>query len=784
MKRIHLLVILLFLPAMYTVAQQNIIPVSGQVTDVDLSIPVCNHMVYAALNDSLGFYEFLTDEEGYYGDTIFINTLLAESVMIYTFDCNYMMHDTLVTDLSGPIVANFAICTQTLPPDCQATFFYYPDSLDYFTWHFVDMSYLPDGTIPDSWFWDFGDGTASSEQNPTHTYSGEGIYMVCLTITNTETDCENTMCMELMVPGGPSECENFFTFFTNDGYTFSFTGSVNAPNPVSYFWDFGDGTSGEGQNVTHSYPPDPPIFMYYNVCLTTFTTDSTGDSCMDVSCQEVWVGGNPMDCFNFFNYYLEDSLTVNFYGEAYWGGMLMDATAYTWDFGDGTTGEGQTVTHAYPPGGSEYYMVCLETMITDPVTYDTCMAVSCMDVWLKEVPPPPVGCENYFTFEQADTNTYNFYGEALFNGMPFTADSYFWDFGDGTTGEGQTVTHSYPESDSVGFLVCLTTTWVMDSTLNDSCYAVSCQQIGGSGGCEDQYTLTGQVIMGNTFADIGQVSLFLANPSGEMMLLAIQPIDSIGHFFFTQVCEGTYYLLAELTEGSSGFGNFLPTYYIDAVTWTEADMITLGEPFNPYVIYLVPAGDYNPGAGEINGSVNASYGLFRDGEPVTGIEIILMDQDEEAIEYAYSTDLGSFEFPSLEWGTYKVHAEVPGKVTDPAWITLDEEHPLVTVEFTITQTEVYNTLTVEDHSPRLVSVGEVYPNPVSDVAALPVRLAEKAPLSVAIYDQLGQLVWGSYETYDAGDHLINLNICNLQNGVYILSVGNDTIGTVIKKIVK
>jgi PKD repeat protein len=37
---------------------------------------------------------------------------------------------------------------------------------------------------PTSWQWKFGDGTTSTEQNPTHTYNATGTYDVTLTVWN------------------------------------------------------------------------------------------------------------------------------------------------------------------------------------------------------------------------------------------------------------------------------------------------------------------------------------------------------------------------------------------------------------------------------------------------------------------------------------------------------------------------------------------------------------------------------------------------------------------------
>jgi PGF-pre-PGF domain-containing protein len=39
---------------------------------------------------------------------------------------------------------------------------------------------------PNTWYWDFGDGITSGEQNPTHTFSFAGNYTICLTVSNAD----------------------------------------------------------------------------------------------------------------------------------------------------------------------------------------------------------------------------------------------------------------------------------------------------------------------------------------------------------------------------------------------------------------------------------------------------------------------------------------------------------------------------------------------------------------------------------------------------------------------
>ncbi|HHH78368.1 MAG TPA: PKD domain-containing protein, partial [Thermoplasmatales archaeon] len=51
--------------------------------------------------------------------------------------------------------------------------------------NFTDRSYDMDGSIV-SYSWNFGDGTTSTEQNPTHEYKKDGFYRVNLTVTDND----------------------------------------------------------------------------------------------------------------------------------------------------------------------------------------------------------------------------------------------------------------------------------------------------------------------------------------------------------------------------------------------------------------------------------------------------------------------------------------------------------------------------------------------------------------------------------------------------------------------
>lgn len=133
---------------------------------------------------------------------------------------------------------------------------------------FTDLS----TNIPTSWSWDFGDGITSTEQNPVHTYTDNGSFDVCLTATNAVGS--STACKTVNITLTPQIPIADFTYAVS-GLTVTFT-DVSANIPVSWLWNFGDGTTSNLQNPSHAYSN----YGDYTVCLTATNAIGSDDNCI------------------------------------------------------------------------------------------------------------------------------------------------------------------------------------------------------------------------------------------------------------------------------------------------------------------------------------------------------------------------------------------------------------------------------------------------------------------------------------------------------------------------
>jgi len=126
------------------------------------------------------------------------------------------------------------------------------------------------------------------------------------------------------------------------------------------------------------------------------------------------------------------------------GGQVQGAT-FNWDFGDGSTGTGNSTTHRFTRAGT--FAVTLRVTNDVGLTATTTRQITVTGTL-------PAGSAD-FVFSPTDPHV----GDVVFfNGSLSTVTnaSYSWDFGDGTTGSSVAPTHSYSQART--FTVTLTVT--------------------------------------------------------------------------------------------------------------------------------------------------------------------------------------------------------------------------------------------------------------------------------------------------------------------------------------
>ncbi|MGB3948758.1 MAG: PKD domain-containing protein [Bacteroidia bacterium] len=339
------------------------------------------------------------------------------------------------------LVIIIAVCSQFTYAQsaCQAHFNYTESAL---TVSFVDSSY--GSTTATNWTWNFGDGTTSNMQNPTHTYLQAGTYIVCLSAYTPFTNCQSTYCDSIVV-GNSGNCFAGFTFAVDtlnpNKVMFADSSSVGI---VNWQWDFGDATTANTQNSLHIYANSG----YYSVCLTT--TDAQG--CTSTYCDSVMIGDTNATCSASFNYTLDfiDPKTILFYDNS-----SPAAASVFWDFNDGITSTLQNPVHIFNQVG--LYMVCL-TMSDDN---------GCSNTVCQQVSVGPVSCSSNYTFAPDTSNLQTIH----FTDVSFSGTTgWLWDFGDGDSSMVQHPTHTFSSNGS--YNVCLTT---YDSTSN--CVDTYCKTV-------------------------------------------------------------------------------------------------------------------------------------------------------------------------------------------------------------------------------------------------------------------------------------------------------------------
>ncbi len=267
-----------------------------------------------------------------------------------------------------------------------------------------------------SYAWAFGDGTSGSGANATHTYGAVGTYTAIVTASN------GVNSLTATTPVAITDVPATGLSATNDsptalGQPTAFAATVTGGSNVSYAWDFGDSQTGSGANPTHTYAAG-------GVYLATVTASNGTNALQATTCVTVETPISGLQAAN--DSPVPVGQPVDFAATVAGG----DNVAYTWSFGDGATGSGANLSHAYVEQGF-YTAIVTATNQVSQLSAST-------RVTITEVPLAGLAAVNDSPTPLDDATTFTA-TVAAGSGAVYT-----WAFGDGATGSGAVVQHVYP----------------------------------------------------------------------------------------------------------------------------------------------------------------------------------------------------------------------------------------------------------------------------------------------------------------------------------------------------
>jgi gliding motility-associated-like protein len=355
----------------------------------------------------------------------------------YTLDTNiYTVYDPIVYDVTLFTSSKWGCLAQIQLQDTiyPVSAFFSPDTAQGcapLTIAFSDSTRSRESIV--SWEWDFSDGSTSTSQNPTHTYSDTGHFTVVL-IAENSIGCKDTS-YRVMIDVGEKIALDFSiaptTVCLGDSVTFT---DISGSTEIDY-WHFGtdDGRSG-------SCPDQNSQSWTYNnetgLHDVTFSANINGCISDTTVANAVEVQG-PSSKF-FYNGHCETPFLYSF--EA----TLSDVESFTWDFGDGTVINSVDVNntfinHTYAATG-DYTVYLISQNATSGCSNDTDSLVVHVREIYAEITGDTILCSGL---------TYIFSSANSIDNNNSCNDGFRWDLGDGSQPTIKAGTsHSYQFADT------------------------------------------------------------------------------------------------------------------------------------------------------------------------------------------------------------------------------------------------------------------------------------------------------------------------------------------------
>ncbi len=206
------------------------------------------------------------------------------------------------------------------------------------------VNFINNSSGASSFRWDFGDGntlnTFSNIDTVTHTYNLAGTFNVILQATNGCSDTTDTETIQVFEKPTVNFSANPLSACIGDSVRFT---NQSTPTGIGYLWRFGDGSTSTLTNPAKIYAT-PGV---YPVTLIASRQYNPGNACVDSITKQVSIVATQPGVFD-----ITDTLggchpfTTTFINRS------RPSILTTWNFGDGNTATGDSVTHTFTALGN------------------------------------------------------------------------------------------------------------------------------------------------------------------------------------------------------------------------------------------------------------------------------------------------------------------------------------------------------------------------------------------------------------------------------------------------
>lgn len=274
----------------------------------------------------------------------------------------------------------------------------------------ITASFTDQSTEATSWFWDFGNGVTSTDQNPVITFTEEPANEVTLIITTSQ-GCTDTIIKSNIIIYNISQNSVFFGMCNPLFVNFNATDNLNG----QFEWNFGNGEVMIGPSQTYTYDLDG-IYLPFVVGTSPSGCRDTAYLSLPITVTSIvadFSSPSPSACSPSIVEFIDESI---------------DAVAWAWDFGDNSGSSLQHPNKLYNAPG----IYTIKLIVTSQF--------GCRDSLIKTNFVTVLGPATSFSIEASAGCV----GSPIqFTDLSVGSEEWEWNFGEGSTSLDQNPTFIY-----------------------------------------------------------------------------------------------------------------------------------------------------------------------------------------------------------------------------------------------------------------------------------------------------------------------------------------------------